>query len=208
MLVAYQTIDGAVETEIEISRSRFLTRLARVESEEEAREEIAAIKAVHPKARHHCTAFVIGVGGVVRRSNDDGEPSGTAGTPMLETLVAAELSDVVAIVTRYFGGVLLGAGGLTRAYRSAVAEAVAKAKRVRREPRVQISVTSGYEHAPLIEAEARRRGLAVLAVDYAELVTLHLAAAPEEVAGVQDFVAEISAGSVEAVPGSTVYIDL
>ena len=83
-------------------------------SEEDAREIIAQVKAEHPRARHHCTAFVIGSDGRVQRSSDDGEPSGTAGAPMFDALVSAGLSDIVAVVTRYFGGVLLGAGGLTR----------------------------------------------------------------------------------------------
>lgn len=112
MAAEYETISGRVETEIEISRSRFLTRLERVSSEEDARAVIAAVRAEHPRARHHCSAFVLGPDGRVQRSNDDGEPSGTAGAPMLDALVSAGLSDVVAVVTRYFGVCCSALGGL------------------------------------------------------------------------------------------------
>lgn len=206
--VEYYTIAQPIETELEISRSRFLTRLARVENEDEARDEIASVRVAHPKARHHCTAYVIGADGRVKRSNDDGEPSGTAGAPMLDALVAAELSDVVAVVTRYFGGILLGAGGLTRAYRAAVAEATAKAKRVTRAERQEVAVVAAYDAAPNIEVEARRRGITVFNSDYAEYVTLHFAVAEEDLPTVQSFVAEHSAGSAELILGATAYVDL
>src|SRR4051812_48659133 len=110
--------------EIEIKRSRFLCALAPVTSEEAAREFIAARRRADPQARHHCHAFVLGPDGRTQRSSDDGEPAGTAGTPMLEVLRRRELTDTVAVVTRYFGGVLLGAGGLIRAYGQSVSDAL------------------------------------------------------------------------------------
>jgi len=126
--VGYRTIDrplgGTAEAEIVVSRSRFLARVCRVEDEESARAFIASIRATDHDARHHCTAFVIGPDGALRRTNDDGEPSGTAGRPMLEVLAGREVSDVVAVVTRWFGGILLGTGGLVRAYGDAVAAAL------------------------------------------------------------------------------------
>lgn len=204
----YETIARSVDAEIEISRSRFLTRLVRVEEEAAAREVIAAVRAEHPRARHHCSAFVLGPGGRVQRSNDDGEPSGTAGAPMLDALVSAGLSDVVAVVTRYFGGVLLGAGGLTRAYRSAVAGAVLEAGRVRRALRREVLVRSSYEAAGAIEAEARRRGYAVGSADYAADVSQRYAVPEEEVASLASLAAELSAGTAEVLPGESGYADL
>lgn len=204
----YETIASVIDTEIEITRSRFLTRLVRVEREDEAREVIASVRAEHPRARHHCSAFVLGPDGRVQRSNDDGEPSGTAGAPMLDALVSAGLSDVVAVVTRYFGGVLLGAGGLTRAYRAAVAEAVAGAVRVRRGVRRAVSVTAGYEVAAQIESEARRRGYTVGGAEYTDVVTQHYAVAEDEVARLADLAAELSAGSAVVLPGEAAYVDL
>src|SRR5690606_35903471 len=96
--VEYETIAGAAEAELEISRSRFLARIERVETETEARAVIAAAREAHPRARHHCSAFVLGPDQRQQRSNDDGEPSGTAGAPMLDALTSAGLSDVVAVV--------------------------------------------------------------------------------------------------------------
>lgn len=126
--MSYRTIDrpvgGSAEAEIVVLRSRFLARVARVEDEVSARTLIAEVRSTHHDARHHCTAFVIGPDGSLRRSNDDGEPSGTAGRPMLEVLAGREVSDVVAVVTRWFGGTLLGTGGLARAYADATAAAL------------------------------------------------------------------------------------
>ncbi len=208
MAAEYETISGRVETEIEISRSRFLTRLERVDSEDAARAVIADVRAEHPRARHHCSAFVIGPDGRVQRSNDDGEPSGTAGAPMLDALVSAGLSDVVAVVTRYFGGVLLGAGGLTRAYRASVAGAVLDATRVRRGLRHEVQVDASYEVAAQIEAEARRRGYAVGTADYSDSVLQRFAVAEDEISGLQALVAELSAGAATVTPGAAGYVDL
>ncbi|RGE21905.1 YigZ family protein [Leucobacter sp. wl10] len=208
MRAEYETVAGTVDAEVEISRSRFLARLERVADEAEAREAIARARAEHPRARHHCSAFVLGPDGRVQRSNDDGEPSGTAGAPMLDALVSAGLSDVVAVVTRYFGGVLLGAGGLTRAYRAAVAEAVLRAPRVRRGLRREATVTAGYESAPQIEAEARRRGYGVGAVEYRDRVERRYLVAEDEAEALVALAAELSAGTAEAVLGGAAYADL
>ncbi|MBC9954980.1 YigZ family protein [Leucobacter sp. cx-42] len=208
MAEEYETIAGRVDTEVEISRSRFLTRLERVDSEAAAREVIAAVRAEHPRARHHCSAFVLGHDGRVQRSNDDGEPSGTAGAPMLDALTSSGLSDVVAVVTRYFGGILLGAGGLTRAYRASVADAVLVSKRVQRGLRHEVSVITGYDVAAQIESEARRRGYAVGEATYGADVTQRFAVAAHEVAALEALAAELSAGAALCERGDSGYVDL
>ncbi|HFI0236026.1 TPA: YigZ family protein [Streptococcus suis] len=114
--------DGIVEEEIK--KSRFICFMKRVTSEEEAREFINSTKKEHYKANHNCSAFVLGENMTIKRTSDDGEPSGTAGVPMLTVLENHQLTNVVAVVTRYFGGIKLGAGGLIRAYAGAVAKAV------------------------------------------------------------------------------------
>src|SRR5690606_26262101 len=124
-----------VETELVEKKSRFLTRLHRVSEVEQADALLRAARAEHPGARHHCTALVLeetAERAEVHRSNDDGEPSGTAGMPMLQSLLHADLVDVFAVVIRYFGGVKLGAGGLVRAYTAGVEQAVAAATLLRR----------------------------------------------------------------------------
>lgn len=120
MLESYITVKQDGFSEIEIKKSRFICSVKRVTSEEEAKAFISAIKKEHWKANHNCSAFVIGEKNDIQRSSDDGEPSGTAGVPMLEVLKKKELINVVAVVTRYFGGIKLGAGGLIRAYSHAL----------------------------------------------------------------------------------------
>ncbi|WP_449278473.1 IMPACT family protein [Leucobacter sp. GX24907] len=204
----YETIAAPVDAEVEISRSRFITRLERVENEAEARAVIAAARAANPKAGHHCSAFVLGPDGRVQRSNDDGEPGGTAGAPMLNALVSAGLSDVVAVVTRYFGGVLLGAGGLTRAYGGSVADAVQIAKRVRRARRYAVIVRTAYDVAPQIEAEARRRGYGIGEAEYTDTVAQTYLVAEDELGSVEALAAELSAGTARVERGDSDYVDL
>ena len=114
--------DGMVQEEIK--KSRFICHVKRVYSEEEARAFIAAIKKEHYKATHNCSAFIIGEKSDIKRTSDDGEPSGTAGVPMLGVLEKHELTNLCVVVTRYFGGIKLGAGGLIRAYADSVALAI------------------------------------------------------------------------------------
>lgn len=206
--VEYETIAGPAEAELEISRSRFLTRLERVETDAEARAVIAAARDQHPRARHHCSAFVLGPDQRTQRSNDDGEPGGTAGAPMLDALTSAGLSDVVAVVTRYFGGVLLGAGGLTRAYRAAVAEAVLGAERVRRVPRQRVVILAAYDVAAQLEVEARRRGWSVGEARYGAAVEREFAVAEHDVKALEALAAELSAGTARVTPGEISYVDL
>lgn len=159
-MATYRTIDlglgDTAEAELVVSRSRFLARVCRVEDEESARAFIADVRAELHDARHHCTAFVIGPDAALRRSNDDGEPSGTAGRPMLEVLTGREVSDVVAVVTRWFGGVLLGTGGLVRAYGDATAAALEAAGTRRRVRWQQARVVAPIAEVGTMESRLRR----------------------------------------------------
>lgn len=110
--------------EIVIEKSRFITYLNRAETEEEAKAYILQIKKLHPDATHHCSAFIYGEHSEFQRSSDDGEPSGTAGVPMLECLKKNHMQDIVAVVVRYFGGIKLGAGGLIRAYSKSISSTI------------------------------------------------------------------------------------
>ncbi len=120
----YQTIKANGTYEIVIQKSRFIAHVARTETENEAQTFIQQIKKQHWDATHNCSAYLIGENGIVQKANDDGEPSGTAGVPMLEVLKKRDLRDVTVVVTRYFGGIKLGAGGLIRAYGSCTSEAI------------------------------------------------------------------------------------
>lgn len=201
MSTAYRTISGESDAvaEIEVKRSVFRATLARAGSEEAARAVIERVRAAGPDARHHCTAMVIGPEGRLQRTNDDGEPPGTAGSPMLEVLCGEGLSDVVAVVTRWFGGTLLGTGGLVRAYSAAVRAAVGTARLVRREPVQFFELAVPHADAGRVEHELRSRGLD-LQVDYREQALLRFGVAPAEVDGAAALVAQVTGGGVLGDP--------
>ena len=148
------------EIDLEVKRSHFLARALRADDEQEARAFIAAVRSRHPDARHHCSAYTVPSPGAlpVERSNDDGEPSGTAGQPILEVLRGTGLVDATVVVTRYFGGTLLGTGGLVRAYGEAAARAIKAAARVRLVTRHLWEVRVGVAEAGWLEAELRGAG--------------------------------------------------
>ncbi|WP_291475098.1 YigZ family protein [Corynebacterium sp.] len=175
-------VDGATwDATLEIRRSRFLALAARVTTEEDARAFIATARSDHPDARHHCSAFILHVDGAnpVERSSDDGEPSGTAGQPMLEVLRGSDLQDVAVVVVRWFGGVKLGTGGLVRAYGDATREVLDGITVVRREQRALWALSVSHADAGRLEADLRNRGMDVEAFYGAE-VTLTLTLDPDE----------------------------
>lgn len=134
---------GEGESEFVEKRSRFIGRVWRVETEAEARARIEAVKKQHYDARHNCWCYVIHEGGILRYG-DDGEPQGTAGQPMLGVFQREGVENVVCVVTRYFGGVLLGAGGLTRAYAKSAKDALDAAGKARMMPWSRVRVTVSY----------------------------------------------------------------
>lgn len=176
-LKPYQTIRKAGESEIVISKSRFLGYCIPVSSEAEAQEALTQIRKRHYDARHCCYAFRL-TGGIVR-SSDDGEPSGTAGAPILSVLSGANIENVLCAVVRYFGGVLLGTGGLVRAYGKAASEALEHAEVVQIRVCSRVSVTVSYSAYQLIEPLVRQNGYPCEA-EFAEMVTLTLLMPAEE----------------------------
>nr|WP_218886090.1 YigZ family protein [Kineococcus aurantiacus] len=146
----------AVRTELVVERSRFLTTLEPVGDVAAADAVVARVRREFPDARHYCTACVLGQDGQLQRSGDDGEPAGTAGAPMLAALRGAGVTDVVAVVTRWFGGVLLGTGGLVRAYGGSVGAALAEAGVVRRRWVDLVEVRAALADGGRVEAELRR----------------------------------------------------
>lgn len=205
---SYRTIASPVSATIEARRSRFLADLARAPTEEEARAVIDAARRAHHDARHHCSAFILGADGRIERSNDDGEPSRTAGAPMLEVLRGSGLSDVVVVVTRWFGGTLLGTGGLIRAYSDAVAAAVELARPLRRELLVEAILEVSHADAGRIEHELRAAGAQVEGVDYGQVATVRLAVAPQEVERLSETVLRLSGGQGRLAPGQSRWVDV
>lgn len=194
-MTTYLTVAGHATGEVEDRGSRFLCTLRRVADEDEARGLVASLRREHWDARHHCSAFVLGPGGTIQRSSDDGEPAGTAGAPMLEVLKGAGVSDVAAVVSRWFGGTLLGAGGLVRAYGDAVRAALAEAGTLRRALLTELALELDHADAGRVEGELRARGVRVLDVAYDARVRLLLAATPGDVDRLGEVVAAATAGA-------------
>lgn len=196
----YRTIAAPAEAEFEEKRSRFIGWVAPAQSDDEARELIAARRDLHPKARHTCTAFVLDPDSRTRRFSDDGEPAGTAGAPILDVLLGPELTMVVCAVTRYFGGTKLGAGGLVRAYGRAASEAVAAARIVVRSQRVPVTVELDYALAAAVETTAAQAGWSTEA-EYGAAVSMTLFVPPDEVEACTAALAHATAGAADPVIG-------
>ncbi len=164
----YRTLTGLVTGEYKDRGSQFLAYAFPTETEEEALAHIAALRKAHPKANHHCFAWRLGLEGQRFRANDDGEPSGTAGRPILGQIDAAGLTNVVVVVVRYFGGTLLGASGLIQAYRESAAAALRNAPVVERTVLTEVRAEVAYAVLPEWTNACRRLGLETLYEDYGE----------------------------------------
>lgn len=204
---SYLTVAGPATAEIEVRRSRFLCRIEPVRDEDAARAVVDEQRRRYWDARHHCSAFVLGADGGVQRSNDDGEPSGTAGAPMLEVLRGREVCDVAAVVTRWFGGVLLGAGGLVRAYSDAVRAGLDAAGLRERRLLQMFDVSVSHADAGRLENGLRAQGVVVRGVDHAARATLHLAVPAPEAERLPRLLAELSGGELEPTPTGTGWVD-
>ncbi|MEU6347441.1 MULTISPECIES: YigZ family protein [unclassified Streptomyces] len=208
MVERYLTIGRAGVHESEIKRSRFLCALGPVPSEAAAQEFIARVRREHPSASHNCYAYVIGAEGRVHKASDDGEPGGTAGTPMLQVLLRREIRDVVAVVTRYYGGIQLGAGGLVRAYGGAVSAALDELGTVERQKLALVTVVVDHQRAGRIENDLRAAGRAVRGVAYAADVRIELGVPEEELESFRGWLADASAGSAAMEVSGSAYVDV
>ncbi|WP_258064493.1 YigZ family protein [Arthrobacter sp. ZGTC131] len=204
--------------EMDIKRSRFITVLRRADNEDDARALVADLRREFRDARHHCSAFVLGPDRDVQRSSDDGEPSGTAGIPMLEALIRREtapgvtdLSDVSAVVVRYFGGILLGAGGLVRAYSESVSAALELAPLVQRRRLRICAVRVPHAAAGRLENDLRSSGYVMAETGYeprSTVLRLALPDAPDTLAEAAERLAAMTAGSADLQPEGTEWIDV
>ncbi|MFJ9555555.1 YigZ family protein [Nocardiopsis sp. NPDC101807] len=200
-----RTIRRDGEHELEIKRSRFVCALARADGEDAARAFIAERRKEHWNASHNCTAYVLGEDGGVQRSSDDGEPAGTAGVPMLEVLRHRGLTDTVAVVTRYFGGTKLGAGGLIRAYGGAVSAAVDAVGVLERRRLLLVDVFADYVLGGRLESDLRDSSLTVRGVAYEDRVRIEVALPESDLDGFGLRLAEMTGGRAEfEVRGATV----
>ncbi|MCL7376629.1 YigZ family protein [Streptomyces sp. 35G-GA-8] len=201
----YRTVARAGVHETEINRSRFICALAPVATEEEAREFVARIREEHPTATHNCFAYVIGADASVQKAGDDGEPGGTAGAPMLQMLTRREVRYTAAVVTRYYGGVKLGAGGLIRAYGGVVGEALDAVGTLTRQRFRLATVTVDHQRAGRLENDLRATGRAVRDVRYAEAVTIEIGLPDSEVPAFRAWLADTTAGTAVLELGGEVF---
>jgi uncharacterized YigZ family protein len=203
----YVTVARAGVHESEINRSRFICALAPAATEQEAQDFLARIRKEHPTATHNCFAYVIGADAAVQKASDDGEPGGTAGVPMLQMLLRREIRYAVAVVTRYYGGVKLGAGGLIRAYGGVVGEALDAIGTVTRRRFRLATVTVDHQRAGRLENDLRATGRAVRGVTYAEAVRIEVGLPESDLAAFRAWLADATAGAATLELGGEAYGD-
>lgn len=204
-MTEYRVPFETAETEFIEKRSRFIGHVWRVSNEAEARERIEEMKKKHHDARHNCWCYLIKESGVMRYS-DDGEPQGTAGMPMLEVFRRQEVYNVCCVVTRYFGGILLGAGGLTRAYARSAGDALATAGVCWMKPWVRWDIPCTYSLFERLKLEIANQQGVVETVDYGADLLLHVALPEEAGDTLTSFLTELSAGSLTMTQTGTAFL--
>ncbi|MFF2196213.1 YigZ family protein [Streptomyces sp. NPDC058157] len=201
----YETVAREGSHESEINRSRFLCSLAPAATEQEAQDFIARVRREHPTATHNCYAYVIGADASVQKASDDGEPGGTAGVPMLQMLTRRDVRYAVAVVTRYYGGVKLGAGGLIRAYGGVVGEALDALGTVTRHRYRLATVTVDHQRAGKTQNDLRSTGRTVLDVRYGEAVSIEIGLPEADVESFRAWLNDVTAGTAGFELGGEAY---
>ncbi len=195
MKEAFKTVFKGGFGEIVVKKSRFIASVYPVETEDEALQLIEAHKKKYWDASHNCSAYIIGNEQSIMRCSDDGEPSKTAGKPMLDILLAHELTNLLVVVTRYFGGTLLGTGGLVKAYQAATQEGLNQCKIITKEIGIRISLTTDYNLVGKLQYYFNQEELTVLSSEYTEIVRFELLIPPSLLDGFIKKIAELTNGS-------------
>ena len=191
------TIKQAHSIENVISKSRFIAYIKPVSTENEAKAFIDEIKTKHKDATHNCSAYTVGPEMNIQKANDDGEPSGTAGIPMLEILKKQEIHNVCVVVTRYFGGIKLGAGGLIRAYSGAVRDVIYDIGRVELREAIQVTVTLDYDQTGKFEYELASTTFLLREQFYTDKVSYQIDVVKNEYDTFIDFLNRITSGNYD-----------
>lgn len=207
MLSDYLTVQNRGEHEIVIEKSRFIAHVARTETEEEAQAFINEIKKQHRDATHNCSAYLIGEQNQIQKALDDGEPSGTAGVPILEVLKKRQLKNTTVVVTRYFGGIKLGAGGLIRAYSKATSEGIKATGVVERKLMRVISTIVDYTWLGKLENELRSSIYQIKEIEYLEQVIIHIYAEEKLRSEYVDWMTELTNGQAIIKEGNLLYLE-
>lgn len=205
MLETYKTVlEGGVGEIIE-KKSRFIATVRPVKNEEEALAFLEEMKKKYWDARHNCFVYSVGLNREYTRCSDDGEPSGTAGRPMLDVILGEDIYNVAVVVTRYFGGVLLGTGGLVRAYSKAVQEGLAASRIIEKRYGISLKVVTDYTGIGKIQYIAGERGIPILNSEYTDRVTLDLLIPFQDVAAVQKAITEGTNGKARMEKDKELY---
>ncbi len=193
--MSIKSLYKGAEGEIVEKKSRFIATLRPVKTEEEAVAFFNEMKKKYWDARHNCTAFVLGPKQELTRSSDDGEPSGTAGRPMLDVLVKEGITDVAVVVTRYFGGVLLGTGGLVRAYQQAVSEGLRYCEVIEKKKGMKLSVQTDYNGLGKLQYLFAQEAIPVLDTSYTDQVVIQIIVEEDQTNAVEKAITEKTSGT-------------
>ncbi|MFB5266954.1 YigZ family protein [Paenibacillus enshidis] len=205
MLERYRTVRNAGQKEIVIKKSRFIGHVRPVEHEEEAVAFIEEIKKLHWNATHNCSAYMIGERDEIQKQSDDGEPSGTAGKPILEVIRNQGLKNVAIVVTRYFGGIMLGAGGLIRAYTDGAVVAIEAGEAITRVLHREVFVELDYTWLGKVENELRNRGIRMGNTDFTDKVKLTCLPLNGEAEAFKLWMTDITQGQSLITEGNQLY---
>ena len=197
MLENYRTIYTDGEGEITEKKSRFIATVRLVEKEEDALAFIEEMKKKYWDARHNCYAYSIGEHREFTRCSDDGEPSGTAGRPMLDVILGEDIYNVAVVVTRYFGGVLLGTGGLVRAYSGAVQEGLRASTVIEKHHGISMAVSADYTMVGKLQYIAAENGLPILDTEYTDKVMMHFLIPADQERRIEKMITEATSGRVK-----------
>ncbi|MBC1742458.1 YigZ family protein [Listeria welshimeri] len=205
MLDHYLTIQSDGKHEIIIEKSRFICHIMRVTTESEAQTFIQTIKKEHRDATHNCSAYIIGENDQFQKAHDDGEPSGTAGVPMLEVLKKKKLKNIAVVVTRYFGGTKLGAGGLVRAYGSAVSETIQTIGIVECTLATIIKCSFAYSLVGKIENALEQKNYQINDKDFTDKVVFHVFVDNDDIPHFRKWITEMANGQLELTESTQKY---
>lgn len=201
----YRTVYEGGEGELTEKKSRFIATVRPVQTEQEALDFIEEMRKKYWDARHNCYVYTVGENRETTRMSDDGEPSGTAGRPMLDVVLGEDLYNVAVVVTRYFGGVLLGTGGLVRAYSGAVQEGLKASRIIEKIHGIALEVTTDYSGIGKLQYIAGERGLPILDSEYTDKVVLQILTPAEETAAVKKAITEGTNGRARIQRGKELY---
>ena len=208
MLEQYRTVYEGGEGEITEKKSRFIATVHPVESEEEALAFLEEMKKKYWDARHNCYVYSIGMNREFTRCSDDGKPAGTAGKPMLDVLLNEQVHDMAVVVTRYFGGVLLGTGGLVRAYQGAVKAALEQAKILEKYAGYLLVIRTDYNGLGKIQYLAAKQGAFILDTRYSEDVIMRIVAKSEDTDGFLKKIQEATGGQASVGKSEELFFGL